>query len=316
LGAEHTVYQYAPIMDFAFENKSQLPAEQTEILNRISELMKSPDAENLSKLQEIYNTTPQIQMTKTSEIHTISPENNTRAEHTSIKKPEIEFADIPAGTFMMGSPITEQGRQEDEIQHKVTLSAFKMSKYCITVGQYNLFCESTGRKKPFLYGPYAHAEMPVSQISWHDANAFAEWMGCRLPTEAEFEYAARANTTTPFYTGNCLTTDQANFNGEEPYSNCEKGINRKKPITVGSFAPNAFGLFDMHGNMVEWCSDWYGAYNMDEKMNPKGPETGEIKVIRGGGFWTPGWRCRSACRVGEPPVNRGAGLSFRIVKVE
>ena len=130
--------------------------------------------------------------------------------------------------------------------------------------------------------------MPVSQVTWYDAQAFAEWMGCRLPTEAEFEYAARANTKTPFYTGDCLTTDQANFNGEEPYSNCEKGENRKKPLPVGSFAPNAFGLYDMHGNMVEWCSDWYGEYNMDEKINPKGPETGEIKVIRGGGFWTPG----------------------------
>ena len=158
--------------------------------------------------------------------------------------------------------------------------------------------------------------MPVTQVTWYDAQAFAEWMGCRLPTEAEFEYAARANTTTPFYTGNCLTTDQANFNGNEPYTNCEKGINRNKPITVGSFSPNAFGLYDMHGNMVEWCSDWYGEYNTNEKMNPKGPETGKIKVLRGGGFWNPGWRCRSACRNGDPPVNRGAGLSFRIVKDE
>jgi formylglycine-generating enzyme required for sulfatase activity len=316
LGAEHTVYQYAPIMDFAFENKSQLTAEQTEVLNRISELMKSPDAENLSKLQEIYNTTPLIQMTKTSEIHSISPENNIRAEHTSIKKPEIEFADIPAGTFMMGSPITEKERQEDEVQHEVTLGAFKMSKYCVTMEQYNLFCESTGRKKPFLYGPYANAKMPVSQISWYDAQAFAEWMGCRLPTEAEFEYAARANTITPFYSGECLTTDQANFNGTEPYFNCGKGENRKKPLPVGSFSPNAFGLYDMSGNMCEWTNDWYGEYNNNEKMNPKGPETGKIKVIRGGGFWTPGWRCRSACRAGDPPGNRGAGLSFRIVKDE
>ncbi|MBN2347455.1 MAG: SUMF1/EgtB/PvdO family nonheme iron enzyme [Bacteroidales bacterium] len=108
--------------------------------------------------------------------------------------------------------------------------------------------------------------------------------------------------------------DQANFNGEEPYANCEKGNNRKKPIAVGSFPPNAYGLYDMHGNMDEWCKDWYGEYNMDEKMNPKGPETGKIKVIRFGGFWTPDWRCRSACRAGDPPGNRGAGLSFRIVK--
>ncbi len=314
LGAEHTVYQYAPIMDSVIKNNNRLTAEQTELLNQISELMRSPDAENLLRLQEIYNTTPMIQMTKSSGIHTTSPESNTGTKNASLKKPDIEFVNIPGGTFTMGSPVTEKGRQDDEVQHEVTLDAFKMSKYCITVEQYNLFCEATGRKKPFLYGQFAHAKMPVSQISWHDARAFAEWMECRLPTEAEWEFAARANTTTPFYTGYCLSTEQANFDGTEPYSGCEKGETRKKPLPVGSFAPNEFGLYDMLGNMCEWTNDWYGNYNTDEKTNPNGPETGEIKVIRGGGFWNPGWRCRSACRAGDPPVNRGAGLSFRIVK--
>ncbi len=312
LGTEYPVGQYSPILDYVFQN-NQFTTKQVEILNRISELMKSIDADNISKLQKIYNNTSQIQFTKKIEPVIINTENNTRAKDSSINKPIIEFVDIPGGTFIMGSPITEQGRQEDEVQHKVTLSAFKMSKYTITFEQYDLFCEATGRKKPW---GIERERMPVSQVTWHDANAFAEWLGCRLPTEAEFEYAARANTTTPFYTGGCLTTDQANFNGEEPYLNCEKGINRKKPMTVGGFSPNAFGLYDMHGNMCEWTNDWYGEYNIDEKENPKGPETGEIKVIRGGGFWNPGWRCRSACRVGDPPGNRGAGLSFRIVKDE
>jgi formylglycine-generating enzyme required for sulfatase activity len=157
--------------------------------------------------------------------------------------------------------------------------------------------------------------MPVSQVTWYDANAFAEWMGCRLPTEAEFEYAARANTTNPFYTGDCITSEQANFNGNEPYANCEKSENRKKPLPVGSFPPNAFGLYDMHGNIWEWCSDWYGEYNLDEKINPKGPDTGTKKVNRGGGFYDPAWRCRSAYRAGgDPPGNMGSGISFRIVK--
>lgn len=316
LGTEYTIYQYAPILDYAFKNDNKLSAEQIETLNKISELMKSLDAENLSKLQEIYNNTPQIQITKTFEPDTKkseNPENKAKSKNSSINKPNIEFVDIPAGTFTMGSPSSEKGRKDDEIQHQVTLSAFKMSKYTITVEQYDLFCEATGRTKP---GASVRGNYPVSRVTWYDAAAFAEWVGCRLSTEAEWEYAARANTTTPFYTGDCLTSDQANFNGQEPYTNCEKGEFRKEALPVGSFSPNAFGLYDMHGNMCEWTNDWYGEYNIDKKMNPKGPETGEIKVIRGGGFWNPGWRCRSACRVGDPPGNRGAGLSFRIVKDE
>lgn len=140
-------------------------------------------------------------------------------------------------------------------------------------------------------------------------------MSCRLPTEAEFEYAARANTTTPFYTGDCLTSEQANFNGKEPYTNCKKSETKGKPLPVGSFPPNAFGLYDMHGNIWQWTNDWYGEYNVDNKLNPKGPDTGTLKVDRGGGFYDPAWRCRSACRGdGTPPVNRGTGISFRIVK--
>jgi formylglycine-generating enzyme required for sulfatase activity len=131
-------------------------------------------------------------------------------------------------------------------------------------------------------------------------------MGCRLPTEAEWEFAARAYTTTPFYTGDSLGKDQAYFNN----------ASGREAMPVGSFPPNTFGLYDMHGNMGEWCSDWYGEYNTDNVINPQGPETGTIKVIRGGGFWTPAWRCRSACRAGDPPENRGAGLGFRIVKDE
>ena len=306
LGTEFTIYQYAPILEYTLNNQNKLSTEQIEILNKISELMQSLDAVNLTKLRDIYNSTPEIQITKTFKGDLIKLENsedNAIKKNTTINKPDIEFADLPGGTFMMGSPVSEQGRKEDEIQHKVTLSAFKMSKYCITFAQYDVFCEATGREKPF---GFKRGNMPVSQITWYDAQAFAEWMVCRLPTEAEREYAARANTTTPFYTGDSLTLDQAYFN----YNSGREA----KP--VGSFPPNAFGLYDMHGNMGEWCSDWYGEYNIDEKMNPKGPETGKIKVIRGGGFWLPAWRCRSACRNGDPPVNRGAGLSFRIVKDE
>jgi formylglycine-generating enzyme required for sulfatase activity len=280
--------------------------------------MKSLNAENLSELQKIYNNTPQIQITETHQFDlsklAASSDKPDIKKLSSINKPDIEFVEIPGGTFMMGSPVTEPGRKDDEIQHEVTLSAFKMSKYPVTFEQYDLFCEATGREKPF---GFKRGNMPVSQVTWYDANAFAEWMGCRLPTEAEWEYAARANTTTPFYTGDCLTSEQANFNGNEPYFNCEKSKNIKNPLPVGSFSPNAFGLYDMHGNIWEWTNDWYGEYNVDDKLNPKGPNTGTKKVDRGGGFYDPAWRCRSAYRAGgDPPVNRGTGISFRLVKDE
>jgi formylglycine-generating enzyme len=305
LGNEYTIYQYAQILNYAFQNNNQLPKEQIEILNRISKLMKSVNSENLSKLQEIYNNTLQIQITETHQFDlsklAVSSDKPNIKKLSSINKPDIEFVEIPGGTFIMGSPVTEPGRKDDEIQHEVTLSAFKMSKYPITFAQYDAFCEATSREKPW---GFKRGNMPVSQVTWYDADAFAKWMGCRLPTEAEFEYAARANTTTPFYTGDSLTLDQAYFNN--------KSAREAKP--VGSFPPNAFGLYDMHGNMIEWTNDWYGVYNINEKMNPRGPETGEIKVSRGGGFWLPALKCRSACRAGDPPGNRGAGLSFRIVK--
>ncbi len=303
LGTEFTLTQYAPMMEYVFKNNNQLPKEQTEILDRICELMKSIDADNLSKLQEIYNNTPEIQMTKTFELNIEVSELSPKPENTSSNKPNIEFVDIPAGTFTMGSPSSEKGRKDDEVQHQVTLSAFKMGKYLVTFDQYDSFCEATGRAKP---RGFKRGKMPVSQITWYDANAFAEWMGCRLPTEAEWEYAARANTTSTFYTGDNLASDQAYFNHKS-------GM---EAMPVGSFPPNAFGLYDMHGNMGELCNDWYGEYDLKDTLNPKGPGSGGQKVLRGGGFWVSAQECRSASRVGVPPGNRGAGIGFRIVKDE
>ena len=122
LGTEYPIYQYAPILDYAFQNNNQLTSKHIETLNRISELMKSIDADNISKLQDIYNNTPEIQITKTFERVTTNAENNTRNRKSRKNKPIIEFVDIPAGTFTMGSPSSEKGRKDDEIQHQVTLS--------------------------------------------------------------------------------------------------------------------------------------------------------------------------------------------------
>jgi len=215
---------------------------------------------------------------------------------TSKAKPSIEWVSIPAGTFTMGSPSSEVSREGDEIQHQVTLSAFKMSKYEVTFEQYDAFCNATGRSKPSDEG-WGRGKRPVIKVSWDDATAFADWMGCRLPTEAEWEYACRAGTTTPFYIGNCLSTSQANYNGSSPYSDCSEGEYRGKTLPVGSFAANAWGLHDMHGNVWECCSDWYGAYPSGAQTNPKGVSSGSYRVYRGGSWRRPANRCRAAYRI-------------------
>ncbi len=224
----------------------------------------------------------------------------------------FEMVAIKAGTFTMGSPASEVNRGGDETQHQVTLSAFKMSKYEVTFEQYDLFCDATGRSKPDDAG-WGRGNRPVINVSWDDATAFAEWMGCRLPTEAEWEYACRAGTTTPFSTGNNLTSSQANYNGNDPYNNNAKGEYREKTMPVGSFAANAYGLFDMHGNVWEWCSDWYGDYSTSAQTNPKGASSGSYRVCRGGSWSSDTRNCRAARRTSFPPDDSSIGLGFRLV---
>ena len=213
----------------------------------------------------------------------------------------IAWVSIPAGTFLMGSPESEVDRDEDEIQHLVPLSAFKMSKNEITFAQYDLFCEKTGFEKPEDEG-WGRGDRPVINVSWDDANAFATWMGCRLPTEAEWEYACRAGTTSPFNTGSNLTTDQANFD-----------YHLGKTMPVGSYPANAWGLHDMHGNVWEWCSDWYGDYSSSAQTNPTGPSTGSDRVDRGGSWGNDAHSCRSAFRNLNAPSIRSYYLGFRLV---
>jgi len=230
----------------------------------------------------------------------------------SAQKPTIEWVDIPAGTFTMGSPKGEMEREKNETQHQVTLSAFKMSKYEITFEQYDRFCEATGRKKPDDSG-WGRDSRPVMRVSWDDAKAFAEWMGCRLPTEAEWEYACRAGTTTPFYTGTNLTTEQANYNGNYPYYKNPKGAYIDRTVRVGNYEPNPWGLYDMHGNVWEWCSDWLGDYPTLPQTNPQGPSTGTVRVLRGGSWFSYAAYCRSAFRDSRDPNTHYDDFGFRLV---
>jgi formylglycine-generating enzyme required for sulfatase activity len=213
----------------------------------------------------------------------------------------MDFVWIPPGEFMMGSPTNEVGRSDNETQHRVTITkGFWMGKYEVTQKQYTAVM-GTNPSQFDLGGSY-----PVDNVSWEDAVAFCTKVKER--TEAEWEYACRAGTTTAYYTGD-TEADLARagcFNG-----NAEHGIkiwkwDRRKvePRAVGWFEPNVWGLYDMHGNMWEWCADWYGGYPMAMVAVPLGTENGSDRVLRGGSWGNFARLCRSAYRRNFSPTNR------------
>ncbi len=227
----------------------------------------------------------------------------------------MKLTPIPAGSFMMGSPTGEIKRGSDEgPQHRVKISRpYYMGTYEVTQAQYQAVMGASPSK---LNG----SNNPVEYVSWYDAVAFCRSLSAktgrkvRLPTEAQWEYACRAGTTTPFSTGQTISADQANYVGWETYGNGRTGVNRNKTTPVGSFPPNAFGLYDMHGNVWEWCSDFYGEnyYANANPVDPKGPNTGEYRVLRGGSWIDHPRNCRSANRSVISPDFRIYFRGFRV----
>ena len=229
----------------------------------------------------------------------------------------MELAWCPPGTFTMGSLTDETDRDSDETQHRVTLTkGFWLGKYEVTQGQWEAVMGSNPS-----YFKKAGKTAPVVKVSWNDCQEFVRRLnarvpggGFRLPTEAEWEYACRAKTTTSFHYGNDLDATMVNYNGFH-YRNGRHGQYRQTTVSVGSFRPNEFNLYDMHGNVGEWCSDWYGAYPMGSVTDPAGPGSGSRRVHRGGSWFSFGSNCRSADRDGDDPCLSSGTLGLRLARV-
>ena len=253
-----------------------------------------------------------------------------------------DFVFIQGGTFQMGSPESENWRSGDEALHTVTIDDFYMSKYEVSQELY----EQVMQNNP---STFSGADLPVENVSWREAIAFCNALsqkeglvpvyeiteagvswntgadGYRIPTEAEWEYACRAGTVTPFNTETSISAEEANYYGHYPYDieqnyfdqnnlTTKPGEYRQTTVSTDSFEPNAWGLYNMHGNVSEWVWDYYGAYDDAEAVNPTGPESGTLKVYRGGGWNDFAKNMRSAYRATMEENKGSFNIGIRLVR--
>ena len=229
----------------------------------------------------------------------------------------MEFVFIPPGKFHMGSPRDIAKSENDERPlHQVNITkGFYMGKYEVTQKQYLAVMKFHKGMK------FVGDQLPVNNLEWYQAGTFIEKISqktklkFRLPTEAEWEYACRAGTETAFYTGKTISPDQANYDCDKTYMGGPQGSPYKETREVGSYPANPFGLYDMSGNVWEWCSDWYDNdyYKFCDENDPQGPNRGGNKIIRGGSWSDGPDTLRSADRKGRDPKSDRDGIGFRVV---
>jgi formylglycine-generating enzyme required for sulfatase activity len=246
-----------------------------------------------------------------------SPSSDLKAgDLTTVTLPggvEMRFCWCPPGSFTMGSPDSETGHDDDEKQARVTLTGFWMAETECTQAQWQAVMSSNPSK-------FKGQQLPVETVSWEDVGAWVTKAGSSarvpsgwrlaLPTEAQWEYACRAGTTTAFSFGDKLNGKEANCDGTVPYGTTAKGTYLQKTCEVRSYRANAWGLHEMHGNVWEWCADWYGE-TLAGGTDPAGPTTGVLRVLRGGSCGGDAAGCRAAHRGGLVPGFRNCDLGFR-----
>ena len=216
---------------------------------------------------------------------------------------------IPGGEFLMGA----DSEGDHYPVHKVRLDTFYINRYEVTNAQYLAFCEATGNRLPFFWGMAGfrcgpdHPNHPVVGVNWQEAVAYARWCGLRLPTEAEWEFAAR---------GGLVGRNYPNGDMLEPADGNYARSDTRGPVAVGSYPPNGYGLHDMQGNVVEWVSDWYApdTYAHSPVVNPQGPESGKFRVLRGGGWHSGAYCNRVYYRNALPPNWLDFNVGFRCAK--
>jgi uncharacterized protein (TIGR02996 family) len=227
----------------------------------------------------------------------------------------MTFSFIPPGCFRMGSDHKDVGEDERPV-HKVTLTlGFSLGIHQVTQAQWKAVM---GTEPSYCKG----LNRPVERVSWDDTQEFCKKLSAslkgrvtvRLPTEAEWEYACRAGTTTEYHFGDVINADLVNYDGNSSWNGSPKGKSRQQTMDVGSFPSNAWGLFDVYGNVWEWCEDWYGSYSAEDQTNPCRTErpSDEYRILRGGGWsGNPGY-CRAAYRLWNRPASRGDVYGFRV----
>lgn len=269
-----------------------------------------------------------------SAVNSSGTEQSDKSRKTVTNSVGMRFVEVPAGQFEMGSPESEAGSRIDERPvHTVKITKpFLMGVYEVTQAEYERvigsnpsYFSSTGPGAKKIDG-VGTERFPVEQVSWVEADAYCKKLSelpdevkagrtYRLPTEAEWQYACRAGGTTPFSFGNALGSKDANINGNFPYGGAPRGPFLGRTTQVGSYPPNAFGLYDMHGNVAEMVADWYGRsyYKTSPEEDPKGPEAGADRVVLGGSWGTDAARCRAGFRRSNATSGKAHYFGFRIV---